>query len=301
MNARTNRSLLPAFSLIEIMVTIALLSVIILGLLAMFNQTKRAFTSSMTQSDVMESGRAISEMMARELEQMTPSHAPYLFGNYLSTNFFVERSTKMPAMLQALPGSKTLRTNIIQRFYFLSQVNNEWIGTGYQVLYTDPAGGLGTLYRVSAKTRSRAQVALLSSNFHYAFSPNGRITNLNRIADGVVHLRLRAFATNGMVITPFGFRATPDPTVNFVNVTNVFRYEDVRLPGGYYDYYFVSNAVPAYLELELGILEPRVVERYRAMTGNATAQLEYLSNHVAEVHVFRQSIPIRNVDFHAYQ
>ena len=38
-----------AFSLIEIMVTVGLLSFIILGLLAMFNQTQRAFKSSITQ------------------------------------------------------------------------------------------------------------------------------------------------------------------------------------------------------------------------------------------------------------
>ena len=37
-----------AFSLIEIMITSALLSFIVLGLLAMFNQTQRAFRSGMT-------------------------------------------------------------------------------------------------------------------------------------------------------------------------------------------------------------------------------------------------------------
>ena len=60
-----------AFSLIEILVTVAILSVIILGLVAMFNQTRRAFTSSMTQVDVLESGRSAADLLSRELEQVS--------------------------------------------------------------------------------------------------------------------------------------------------------------------------------------------------------------------------------------
>jgi hypothetical protein len=41
------------FSLIEIMVTVGLLTFIILGLLLMFNQTQRAFRTGMTQTDVL--------------------------------------------------------------------------------------------------------------------------------------------------------------------------------------------------------------------------------------------------------
>jgi hypothetical protein len=58
--------------------------------------------------------------------------------------------------------------------------------------------------------------------------------------------------------------------------------------------------VPAYIELELGILEPRALERFRGL-GVGQPQYEYLSNRVAQVHLFRQRIPIRNVDFAAYQ
>src|SRR5437867_6593815 len=103
-----------AFSLIEIMVTVALLSFIVLGLLAMFTQTKRAFTSSMTQTDVMESGRAVVEMIVRDLEQLTPSHVVGLRGAP-NLNFFAEVDTNMVtrdnngnslgALLQGMPGT----------------------------------------------------------------------------------------------------------------------------------------------------------------------------------------------------
>ncbi|HPC60329.1 MAG TPA: prepilin-type N-terminal cleavage/methylation domain-containing protein, partial [Verrucomicrobiota bacterium] len=54
-----------AFSLVEILVTVALLSFIVLGLLAMFHQTQRAFRSSITQTDVLEAGRALTEIIGR--------------------------------------------------------------------------------------------------------------------------------------------------------------------------------------------------------------------------------------------
>src|SRR5260370_29875183 len=56
-----------AFSLVEILVTMALLSVIVLGLLAMFHQTQRAFTQSLMQVDVLEAGRAATDVMTREV------------------------------------------------------------------------------------------------------------------------------------------------------------------------------------------------------------------------------------------
>src|SRR5438552_855059 len=62
---------LSAFSLIEILITVGLLSFIILGLLLMFNQVQRAFRSSTTQADILEAGRAVADMLARELEEMT--------------------------------------------------------------------------------------------------------------------------------------------------------------------------------------------------------------------------------------
>ncbi len=294
-----------AFSLIEIMITVALLSLIVLGLLSMFTQTKRAFTSSMTQSDVMEAGRAMMAGFTRELEQMTPTHAPPINnGNYVSTNFFAETSPGFDKdrMYQPLPGSLEERTNVVQRFFFVTQQNQDWIGTGYQVLLDDPATGVGvgTLFRASSTVSSRGAAILLSSNFLYSFGPSAPVTNLNRIADGVVHLRVRAFATNGFPITPDGFALGPGVKPAYANVANTRRFWNLQTSDQVESYFF-SNAVPAYVEVELGILEPRVVDRFRSMSGNATAQRQYLSNHVAQVHLFRQRIAIRNVDFSPYQ
>jgi hypothetical protein len=69
--------------------------------------------------------------------------------------------------------------------------------------------------------------------------------------------------------------------------------------------YFLGSAVPASIELEIGLLEPQILARYRAIgSANAalqSAQYQYLYNRAAQVHIFRQRIPIRNVDYTAYQ
>jgi hypothetical protein len=133
-----------AFSLVEIMVVMGLLTVIILGLLLMFNQTQRAFRTGMTQVDVLENGRTITEMLARELSQMTPQ-------SYARTsntlNFYVVLPNYAP-LLQPLPGGNgERRTNLLEELFFTRRENHDgadgWTGTGYFVRTNDGSGSLG--------------------------------------------------------------------------------------------------------------------------------------------------------------
>jgi hypothetical protein len=287
---------------------VGLLSFIILGLLAMFNQTQRAFRTSMTQSDVLEAGRSTMDLLVRELEQITPSQRPNLLLGagkvFYTTNFFVELSPGfLPALgplVQELPGNALARTNLVQRFFFLSKYNQDWIGTGYQVWPDDPTGCVGTLYRYSATNIPRVAPIDLSGAFLFAGSFATPPTNVSRVADGLVHLRVRAYDDKGRMLTN---------SSAFLNLTN-------RYPVNTWVYangldsdqiacYSVSNAVPAYVEIEMGILEPQILQRYRAI-GNGSAllqvaQRQYLSNHVAQVHIFRQRVPVRNFDSSVYQ
>jgi len=309
-----------AFSLIEIMVTVGLLSFIILGLLLMFNQTQRAFRSGLTQNDVLEAGRATMDLLGRELEQMSPSEAPdyidFTGVRRRTTNFFVEPSTTFytynsPAsfswikpMVQELPGNAESRTNLIQRFFFLTKLNQDWIGTGYEVIPDDANQCVGSLYRYTATNYPRGFLLPLSAQFL-----STSITNRSRIADGIVHLRLQAYAANGRLITTNSFtRTNASYQVRlggpYTNVPNAVVYTSAAYSSSPADLrqascYFMSNAVPAYLELEFGLLEPQVLQKYRSIPV-PTAALLYLSNHVAQVHIFRQRIPVRNVDLSAY-
>ena len=307
------------FSLIEIMVTVGLLTFIILGLLMMFNQTQRAFRTGLTQTDVLESGRATMDLVARELEQMTPSEAPdFIDVNGIrrrATNFFVEPSLVFPPdntktfswkspLVQELPGNTMSRTNLLQRFFFLSRLNQDWMGIGYEVVPDDENRSVGTLYRYAATNYPRGNFLGLSAQF--LRTP---VTNLNRIADGIVHLRLRAFAKNGYLITTNILTGTNAsfplrPIGPYTNLPNAVVYGSLSYNSSSVDFrqascYFMSNALPGYVELELGVLEPQVLQKYRSIDVAQVAQ-QYLSNHVAQVHIFRQRIPVRNLDLSVY-
>jgi len=300
----TQRSVRNAFSLIELMVAVSLMTFIVLGLVVMFAQTQKAFMASITQTDVLEAGRIQTDMMVRELSQIAPS------GRAFTTNLFAESSPLFSQPLlqglpgttyRGIPGTQDQRTNVVQKIFFLSLYNQDWYGIGYQVIPDYANAGVGTLYRF-ATNHINSTATNLSGEFR-----NAPLSSLNRISDGVVHLRLRAFATNGYPIIWDGVRTNGVFRTN-AYVTGALRvkntYANNRLPGvaDAVDCYLMSNSLPAYLELEVGILEQQIFERFKAIgNANPQAQRRYLSNHVAQVHIFRQRIPVRTVDSSAYQ
>jgi hypothetical protein len=110
--------------------------------------------------------------------------------------------------------------------------------------------------------------------------------------DGVVSLTVQPFDPSGFAMT------------------NTFDYYSSRLITnqstmfwqpwpGVYGFYMFSNTVPASVEVELGMMEDAVLQRAEGMSG--AAQMNYLSNHVGQVHLFRQRVLVRNVDPSAYQ
>jgi prepilin-type N-terminal cleavage/methylation domain-containing protein len=303
-----------AFTLVEILVTIALLSFIILGLFAMFNQVQRAFRLSMNQVDQLEAGRAVTELFPREIEQIIPSGRP---GPY-AVNFYSQIIDSRP-LTQSLPGTPVLRTNLLADCFMLLRQNQNWVGIGYCVRTNDINGrlwfpevqggnpgrmGVGTLYRFEAtlpflyphgdpKSGLPQDPSQLFTAFQAACKP-GSAASLNisnRICDGVIHFRFRAFNTNGILIT-LPLRAG-----------TIIQYSGVA-PGEIGLYRFCSNTVPASEELELGILEQHAWQRYLSI-GTPAARLNYLRSPdyylSSRVHLFRQRIPLRNVDPLAYQ
>lgn len=68
---RRRSGILPlrAFSLLELMIAVGLLTVIILALYAMFDQTQKAFRQSLNQADLSEGGRSALDLMVRSVER----------------------------------------------------------------------------------------------------------------------------------------------------------------------------------------------------------------------------------------
>lgn len=256
---------------------IALLSVIIIGLVMMFGQTQRAYRLGTTQVDVLEAGRAVTDLMTRDLAQMAP-------GGTLATNCLIMLHH---VGLQTLPGSSEDRTNLLEELFFLTRENQTWRAIGYVVL--DPLTGLannsvGTLYRFETNSYFRQPLVQLFGE--YVRTPR---TGMTRLLDGVVHFKVRAYDTNGVWINR-------SLGTNIVVSYNAGLLSDEPAATS-----FTNTAVPAAVEVELGILEERQAERARSIN-NATARADFIStNSVGQVHIFRWRVPVRNVDPTAYQ
>lgn len=307
---RCDRRAFRAFSLIEILVVVALLSVIIIGLMAMFSQVQKAFRTGLTQTDVLEAGRVAGDMLGRELEQITPA-------NQSGPNFFAliphDPATYTTPFLQPVPGLQpppggaSQRTNLIYDLFFISKRNQDWVAIGYFVrtnnLQTRALGlsplGVGTLFRfeTNASVLSSRSVSNMFNEFLLARNNeelviNGRTVNrATKVVDGVVHFKVRAFDTNGAWI-----RTNQSLSID----ANYSRYTAAVVGNEIEHYEFWSNAVPGTVELELGLLEDKTWQRFKGLP-TALAQYRYLTNQAGRVHLFRQRVPIRNVDPVAYQ
>src|SRR2546422_1567977 len=261
-----------AFTVVELLVAVSIMTLIVLALYSMFDQTQRALRGNVAQVDVLEGGRASSELMTRELEQMEASN---LAG---CTNLLVE--VTWPPWGLPLVNTNVFRTNVLEEFFFVSRFNKFWSGIGYKVLTTN---GVGTLYRFATSTHISQ---LRSNNLTFGWLTLANTNNPNlfqRMTDGVIHFRLTAFDAAGQ---PMTYRTNIYPNVT---MTNAF-FNGV--PTGETGYIFLSNAVPAYVELEMAILEPHVLERFRSFPNPVMAR-NYLARQVGAVHLFRQRVPVR--------
>ena len=275
------------------MVVVVLLSLIVIALMGVFNSTQAAFRASITQTDVLEGGRAAMDLMMGDLKEMSPS----LGHNGGAVNFFATNNPSYSPLLQSLVGISNpnlQRTNVLENFFFLSRGNSNglpvWIGTGY-VVDTLSANGINPLYRFSMTMPVSAfnSPAVLYTNF--ISTPLTNALFWSRLVDGVVTLRVRAYDPNGMWMNsawPF-----------FVNAnTNNLRFSPQVF--GETGFFMFSNRLPASVELEMATLEDRTLQRAESIP-DSTTQSNYLSQQAGKVHVFRQRVAIPNVDPAAYQ
>jgi prepilin-type N-terminal cleavage/methylation domain-containing protein len=299
------------FSLIELLTAVSIMVIIIFALYSMFAQVQKALRANITQVDVLESGRAASEMLGRELESLSACNLPATI-NLQAGLLYVGNTPLISPLMQMDADEKTaLRTNLIQEIFFLSRQNNRWVGTGYRVMRADD--GVGTLYRFSTQTNyymlnhTNLIFQFLNSSFTNAA---GQVsTNFNRVADGIIHMRLTAYDPDGRQLTArgtnmyhsyrllrldsSGARQGLTSTAGSPQEANVI----LRQQFGFETQTtFLSNALPAYVDLELGVLEPAALRQYESLRDAPRTATAFLRKQGAKVHLFRQRIPIRTVE-----
>lgn len=269
-----------AFSLIEIMLSVSLLVFIILGLLAMFFQVQRAFRAGTTQADILEGGRATLALIVRDLQEMAPSEFASV------TNCTIGPSSGLNSTTQDLP-TGSVRTNRMQDIGFLSRRGDELFGTAYRVAYS--SNGVGILHRFSTN-RFRDTLPWRTSNVlvEIASEVSGldpeRSPSFHPLLDGVVSLTFTPYHTNGIAYRNT-YTTLPRQEAN----GRVINYDRQ-------DFEFLADRVPAYIEIELAVVEPNILARFRARDADVPgrqAALEYLNRQIGKTHLFRQRVAIR--------
>lgn len=297
-----------AFSLVEVLLVVTLLSLIVLVLMTVFNSTQAAFRAGVTQTDILGGGRAAMDLIVSDLKLMTasggysnpPSSTEIISYSQSAPNFYVSTNFDgYPPLYQSLPGSITsvVRTNMLENIFILSRQNvsgrDTWVGVGYAVNATN-VWPLFPLYRFATNSPASEDPTALFNTFIFEVETGGYTnTGWSHLIDGVVDLRAHPFDVNGYQVTNSYYYNFTQP----IFYTNVFAqplaWNDTGL-------YFFSNTVPASVEVQLATLEDHVLQRAGSLLQGSIAQSNYLAQQAGRVHVFRQHVLIPNVDPTAY-
>jgi hypothetical protein len=291
-----------------------LLSLIVVALMGVFSSTQAAFRASVTQTDVLEGGRAAMDLITGDLRAMSPSGgATNITGNaatatvlanngQIPVNFYLVVNNVSPLLTNTLVGSASgiPRTNVVENVFVLSRNNQTWSGVGY-VVDTLSTNGIYPLYRFApTDLPTRPTPMQLFTNFLansvQPISPYN--TNMHHLLDGVAGFRVRAYDPTGLWLTngwPSGTSSTLKNTALLFPVH------------GEVGCYLFSNSLPAAVEIEMATLEDRTLQRAESLPNDLPLappndrRTLYLQQQAGKLHIFRQRVTIPNVDPAAYR
>lgn len=269
------------------MLSVAIMTVIVIGLYTVFDATQRALRTTVAQVDTLEGVRAASDLLVRDLEAATPVRV----SNTNWTSFSATLNPfGVPVDLEGLVKTDgVLFRTSIQDIFFLTRQNDTWTAIGYWVgpANTNLVGqpiNYGRLYRFSYETNG---AAFAYTNLFARFNSPARIRDSQLVMDGVVHLRTVTYDFDGKpllvgMVTNTAVALRPWYADPVRNTETAYWFRRVNVP-----------SFPASIELELGVLEPQVVTR-AASFPNANTARDYLARQAGSVHFFRHRIPLRN-------
>ena len=296
------------FTVLELMLSVAIMTVIVIALYTVFDVTQRALRSTISQVDALEGSRAASDLLVRDFQSATPVDVANT--NWTSFSAFLNPAA-VPVNLEGLrKGGGTVLQTAIQDIFFVTRQNDTWTAIGYWVgpVNTNQVGQaitVGRLYRWAFETNA---TSFAYTNLYTRFNSVLRVQDSQMVLDGVVHLRVQTYDVAGfrLVVNPAG-DDPPEPQEALGLLNNRYRGVDNNRRAWFLDpldagrnfrtaYLFRQVTIPAFpstLELELGVLEPQVVTR-AASIPNVDAARDFLARQAGSIHYFRHRIPLRN-------
>lgn len=302
-----------AFTLLEVMVAVAIMGVIVMALYTVFNQTQRALRANANQTDVMEGGRFAMALLVGDLRSLTaagvapetnfitsvsPAIGIPILGDLKNDLYSRYYTAARPAnwssyapVVQALNTRNERRTNVLSEVFLHSRTGVRSSGVVYRVL--NARGGVGTLARYAYEHTNRfvlpgtlSTACLLQPASSFA-----------EVLDGVVHFRVQSYDPLGFPMTWMNREwygttsGNRQASLGYQLGVDLQLEQDPRAVSETLTM-FRSNALPAAIEIEIGVLEPESLAQFRALPEGSVFAERYLSNHAAQVQLFRQRIPI---------
>jgi len=251
-------------TLVEVMVAVSVGMIIVFVTFVIFNKTQKVWRAGRDSTHVLETGRAVMDMVADDLSRLSMDPYQTQGMHFRSFNY------------RAYPVHTNLFTFRQHRSEVTKFVNSRVVFTthhkdrGFEVneyrLYSSTNAAayntnvVGTLYKYTYPLGTNW---ILPSQL---FSRPGFGAGFQKVADGVVHLQVRAVSPRHL-----------DPGRALM--------ENPR---------FTGPVLPTHLELELGILEDKLTREISGREPDFNHQLTNITKHLDRVHLFRQLIPIRN-------
>ncbi len=308
------------FSLIELLVSVGLLSVIVLALYAMFDQTQKALRGAAGQVDVMEGARSALGLVIRDVQEAQPA-------GIVGGPHFTVRLGALPGLINNQGSLYQERQPVLEEVFGLRNVgDHRWQVFGYFVAAEETPSTavtppIGTLYRyqdrmtgsrgaeageyrtatnddaVQFTTRGSTAATLLQRNLLLLPGAGNRNsvahrTNASRVIDGVINFKVTTYDSLGRAIDPY-YPAALFPAADGSQRFPPLLRENV-VQNLFSEVTYSDNAMPAYVEVELDTLEPRLLEQLRALPPNPAIRNRYLTNNLSRIQSFRQRIPIRS-------
>jgi prepilin-type N-terminal cleavage/methylation domain-containing protein len=246
-----------AFTLIELLIAAAILSSLVLLLTAMLSGINRIWVASEQRVSEFQDGRAILELMSRELSQAAISPSLQYVQNPLMAAGLKQRANSDSIFWQ-VPASSTTSGNLAELGYYLAEDHSQTGAQIYQLkrFFVPPTDGSN--YQIfSPPNQPTDNSAPWVTNF---------ITNstTTTVAAGIIALWVRCYDGNGDLIPWLSVNATGVGPLKF----NSAAHFQPAIPGQTSSFKYTNasntaraNLLPAAVELTIVTLDPQTFKR----------------------------------------
>lgn len=296
--ANNSRGKGSGFTLVEMMLVVAMTLVIVLTIVKAFDVTQKAFIKSLSQTDLLENGRGTISLISSDLAQI--NSVEWNDGSGIVRPSMVVTNVTTAALnldYPTSPGGLATQQFYFQDFFFMKEFRREWDAVAYRVAFTN---GVGSLYRLQTRTNTRTpdptffRQALLGNilrdnistldynNFSAAVPP----PVVSLMAEGVVHFEINVYNQDGILL-----ESLAQPSIPPVPYSTALQ----TLGNGVQDFNYNVNApnIPSFVELVMGILGPKLREQYAGIL-SAELATEFLQRESGNIQLFRTMFPLRN-------